>query len=281
MHNKGDVCYISKPKLGRPFALPPTELQKWLAKYGEQNDKPRSILFVLNAIESGLIKEEDEFAAQLLYNSMESRINSCKYGQGVYDGVYCDWSNVIDACSEVIMKRPDIWLQWCEMSKVYLRDEQKLSSRPTIDRINEDPTIGYRLFNIQVLSHGDNAKKALSKPHYVFEVDLTDSFNLRTDKKYKKYSSKKEAVESLGLSFSSDKGRLYRSNGKTYLVQSEQVTLGLKEIEEYDDANEEKWYRASIPIGTLTDQNGVEYYVGLPFIFPQMKILLKDININT
>lgn len=265
----------TKSKLGRPFSLPPTELQKWINKYGVQNCKPRSILFVLSAIESELIKEEDEFAAQLLYNSMESRINSCKYGQGVYVGVYCDWDNTIAACTDIITKKQKFWEDYCEMAKNFLRHDQKQAYRPTIDRINEDPAVGYRLNNIAVLSHGDNARKALSKPHYVFELSLDDPFNLQKTRPFKKYSSKQEAIESLGLKFKGDTGRVYEVNGIMYLIQSEGITLGQKELDV--DLNEDtELMKAWIPIGVLRNEHGEEFVLRQEIAFPTMKVILKE-----
>lgn len=149
----------TKPKKGPPYKLHPSEAKEWTDKYGEGNDKVRAILFVNSAIQSHLIDAEDEFAAYLLYGSIESRINSCKYGQGVYDGVHCDWDNVIVACTEIITRKPDFWNAYCEMTKEYIKHDHKLAFRPTVDRIKDDPSIGYRLDNIAVLSHGDNAKR--------------------------------------------------------------------------------------------------------------------------
>lgn len=252
-------------------------MKKWTEKYGESNDKVRAILFCHSAIESNMIEEEQEFAAYLLYCSVESRINSCHYGQGVYEGVHCDWDNAIVGCTDIITKKPDFWAEYVEMSKIFLENDQRLSYRPTIDRINEDPEIGYRLDNIAVLSHGDNARKALAKPHYVFEVDLlNDPFNLQANKSFRKYISKKEAVESLGLKFKTDTGRLFEANGKLYLIQSEAITLGQQEIEDYE-LEDENLYKVNIPI-PVVDANGNRGIANIVATFPYMVIKLKDVE---
>lgn len=160
------------------------------------------------------------------------------------------------------------------MTKEFVKHDHRQAYRPTIDRINEDPKIGYRLSNITVLSHGDNAKKALSKPHFVFEVDLRDPFNVKTNKTFRKYNSKKEAVESLGLRFNGDTGRLYETNGKYYLIQSEALTYGDEELDESHYEQEEE-YRAQIPVALLRDENGNKHVLYAWFTFPAMAIKIK------
>lgn len=265
---------ITGNKRGRPFKLHPDELKHWTDKYSDNYNKVRTILFVNSVAESGLIGEEDEFAAYLLYDSVESRINSCKYGQGVYAGVHNDWDNVIVGCTDIISQKPDFWRDYCKMTKEFVKHDHRLAYRPTIDRINEDPEIGYRLSNITVLSHGDNAKKALSKPRFLFEIDLTDPFNVITAKGFRKYNSKQEAVEALRLKFTKDTGRLYVSNGKHYLIQSEALTYGDDELnEKYFDQEEE--YKAQLPVAVLKDDNGNEHVLNAWFTFPVMTIKLK------
>lgn len=262
------------PKKGPPYKLHPSEAKEWTDKYGEGNDKVRAILFVNSAIQSHLIDAEDEFAAYLLYNSMESRINSCKYGQGVYGGVHCGWDNVIVACTDIITKKPDFWKDYCELTNVYIEKDHQLAFRPTVDRIKDDPKIGYRLSNIAVLSHGNNAKKALAKAHYVFNLNLEDPLNLQMNQTFKKYESKKEAVESLGLKFNGDSGKVYEIDGKTYLIQSEDLTLGYKELE-YDESNDTELMSAWIPVGVVRNDKGEQAIIRQEITFPAMAIKLK------
>jgi hypothetical protein len=147
--------------------------------------------------------------------------------------------------------------------------------RATIDRIDEDPLIGYRLSNLAVLSHGKNSSKALSKVCYVFEIDFDNSFNYETKKNYRKFNNRADALNFVGVKHQSNTGRLYEVNGKHYLIQSEAVTLGLEEMaeHEYEDLEE---YTAYVPVGILECSDGERRVLRQQIRFPYMKVVLKE-----
>lgn len=148
---------MSDKKRGRPYKVHPSEINSWIEKYGDNTYLPRGILCTQTLIENEIIDEEHEFACYLLFKSIESRIHSCRYEQGVYKGVYCAWSDPISGVMEIIKYKSDMWLQWIEQTKIFLEKDQQQSYRPTVDRTETNPDVGYRLSNIAMLPFGKNS----------------------------------------------------------------------------------------------------------------------------
>ncbi|OAB45970.1 hypothetical protein [Paenibacillus glacialis] len=266
-----------KKKKGRPYELQPSELEKFTSKYGDKNNKVRAWVFVKNSIKSGLIKEETEFAAYLLYGSCEARINAIRYkAQKPYIDVYIDWSDSNSMCRDIINHKPEFWKEWVVMTGKFIESKQKLSARPTVDRLSEDRSVGYRLENIAPLTHSANSSKALSKSCYVFQIN----FDLSGQKKFKRFQHKKEALKFIGINNKVDTGKIFEVDGKHYLIQSEAVTLGLEPMEEYNYEDDEE-YTAWIPIGTIEDSNGETRIIKQEIRFPYMSVILTEQHKNT
>lgn len=260
--------------MGRPYKLHPSEIKKWVEKYGENTYLPRGILCVQSLIEDEVIEEEYSMAAYLLFKSVESRIHSCRYSQGIYRGVHCDWSDPISGVSEIINLKPEMWKEWITQTKRFLENDQNQSYRPTIDRINTDPNIGYRLSNVTILPFGENSYKAQAKPVYAFEMGNKQTNVIPI---FRRYDSITDAKKDLGLpKLENDTGVFTNTqDGKIVLIQSEQSTTGQKSIEVDSNENEQKVYKGYIPIGQI-EIDGQIYNVHQPFTFEQMQIKLKD-----
>ncbi|QLG38725.1 hypothetical protein HW560_11810 [Paenibacillus sp. E222] len=213
-------------------------------------------------------------AAYLLFKSVESRIHSCRYSQGIYKGIYCDWSEPISGVSEIIKLKPDMWKEWIAQTKCFLENDQFQSYRPTIDRINTDPSIGYRLSNIAMLPFGQNSYKAQAKPVYAFEMGNNQSNVIPT---FRRYDSITDAKKDLGLpKLENDTGVFTNTqDGKTFILQSSATTVGEQSVELDSNESEQKVYTGYIPIGQV-EIDGQLYTINQPFTFEQMQIKLKN-----
>lgn len=266
---------MTDKKMGRPYMLHPSEITKWTEKYGDNTYLPRGILCVQSLIEDGVIEEKHEYAAYLLFKSVESRIHSCRYEQGIYKGVYCDWSDPVSGVSDIIKSKPEMWKEWIAQTKCFLENDQSQSYRPTIDRIDTDPEIGYRLSNITMLSFTENSFKAQAKPVYAFEMSNSQSVGLPT---FRKFDSVTEAKKELGLQkITKDSGMFIDTQeGRTFLIQSESATNGQESVETVsNESKQKKEYIGYIPIGHV-EIDGQLYTINQPFTFEQMQITLKD-----
>lgn len=177
---------MADKKKGRPYKVHPSEINNWIEKYGDNTYLPRAILSTQTLIENEIIKEEHEFAAYLLFKSVESRIHNCRYSVGIYEGVFCEWDVPLNGVMDIIRHKPDMWQGWIEQTKIFLENDQQQSCRPTIDRLDTDPNIGYRLDNIQLLSFRENTQRAVNKPVYAFEIGNNQSNTLATFKRYER-----------------------------------------------------------------------------------------------
>ncbi|WP_440112181.1 hypothetical protein [Paenibacillus sp. QZ-Y1] len=215
---------MADKKKGRPRIIPPSEIKEWTRKYGGDNTYlARGILCVQSLIENEIIEEEHEYAAYLLFKSFESRIHSCRYSQGIYEGVFCEWDVPLNGVMDIIRHKPDMWLQWIEQTNIFLENDQQQSYRPTIDRIKTDPHVGYRLDNIQLLSFRENTQRAVNKPVYAFEIGNNQSNALGT---FRRYDSITDAKKEMGLpKLDNDTGVFTNTpDGRTVLLQSSDST---------------------------------------------------------
>ncbi|MGN7354388.1 hypothetical protein ACTHPJ_23895 [Paenibacillus amylolyticus] len=265
---------MTDKKMGRPYKLHPSEIEKWKQKYGDNTYLVRGILCAKGLIEKGIVHEDQEYALYLLFKSIESRIHSCRYEQGIYRGVYCDWSDPISGVNEIIKLKSEMWNEWIAQTKRFLENDQCRSYRPTIDRKDTDPKIGYRISNITMLPLGQNSYKAQAKPVYAFEIGNNQSDTLAT---FKRYETITDAKKDLGLpKLENDTGVFTNTqDGKVFLIQSEQSTTGQKSIEVDSNENEQKVYTGYIPIGQI-EIGGKVFNVHQPFTFEQVQVKLKD-----
>ncbi|WP_339236223.1 hypothetical protein MKX40_22195 [Paenibacillus sp. FSL R5-0517] len=265
---------MADKKKGRPHIVHPSEINNWNEKYGENTYLPRAILCAQTLIENEFIDEEHEFACYLLFKSIESRIHSCRYEQGIYKGVHCAWSDPISGLMDIIKYKSDMWSQWVEQTKIFLEKDQQQSCRPTVDRIETNPDVGYRLSNIAMLPFGKNSYKAQVKPVYAFEMSNNQSVGLPT---FRKFDSITEAKQELGLQkLDKDSGMFTNTqDGRQFLIQSESATSGLESVQTENTASKKKKeYVGYIPIGQV-EIDGQLYTVNQPFTFEQMQITLK------
>ncbi|MEI2281228.1 hypothetical protein [Paenibacillus polysaccharolyticus] len=261
-------------KMGRPYKLHPSEITKWIEKYGENTYLPRAILCVQSLIEEGIIEEEHSMAGYLLFKSIESRIHSCRYEQGVYKGVHCAWSDPVSGARDIIKYRPEMWQGWIEQTRIFLENDQQQKYRPTIDRRNTDPNIGYRLDNIQLLSFRENTQRAVNKPVYAFEMGNNQSNVTPT---FRRYDSITDAKKDLGLPKLENDTGVFTStqDGRKFLIQSETTTSGQESVEtDSTESKQKKEYVGYIPIGQV-EIDGQLYTINQPFTFEQMQITLK------
>lgn len=267
-------------KRGRPFKVQPEEVARWTEKY--KNDVPyrdyrlREIALANEMIKEGIIDESSEYAIFLLYCSFNSRINATHYKTGIYDGVYCEWSDPIQACYDVIENLPSFWDKWRKVTENYQQTGIH-GDRPSIDRLSEEKSIGYRKGNIGCLSLSDNTARATKKPHYVFFLNNNYTY---TNNEFKKYESKKAALDDLQISFKTDTGRLYEKDGRKILVQSERVSLGLQRLDEHEHDEQLEEYRGWLPVQDVLCSDGVIRTAYQAFTFPMMAIVLKPMGGN-
>ncbi|WP_340018367.1 hypothetical protein [Paenibacillus sp. FSL H3-0457] len=264
---------MTDKKMGRPYKLHPSEIEKWNEKYGDNTYLVRGILCAQGLIEDGFIEEDHEFACYLLFKSIESRIHSCRYEQGIYKGVHCAWSDPISGVMDVIKYKSDMWLQWIEQTKIFLEKDQQQLYRPTVDRIETNPDVGYRLSNIAMLPFGKNSYKAQAKPVYAFEMGNSQSNSLTT---FKRYETITDAKKDMGLpNLESDTGVFTNTpDGKTFILQSSATTVGEQSVELDSSETEQKVYTGYIPIGQIMI-DGKVFNVHQPFTFEQVQIKLK------
>ncbi|WP_308638991.1 hypothetical protein [Paenibacillus silvisoli] len=265
-----------KDSRGRPRLIPQTELKKWQQEHGERFDDPKSIKYVQDLLQQGTIKNSEVVAGHLLYDSVLSRINACKYGIGIYKDIECEWVSPEVTMLDIIHFKNDMWREWI-IQTLYFEQTNDKGNRPSIDRI--DPEKGYSLDNIQMLSVANNAKKATAKPHYLFEVDISNLTG-GSIAYYSciKFNTRREALQHIGIDFISDTGRFYSVNGNVYLIQSDDVTEGKKEIEEYE-LDQKDWYSTYVPVAKIELNDGRVATLNQKIIFPQMTIkLIKVIN---
>lgn len=267
---------MTDKKMGRPYKLHPSEIEKWIEKYGENTYLPRGILCVQSLIEEGVIEEEHSMAAYLLFKSVESRIHSCRYEQGIYKGVQCAWSDPVSGVSEIIKLKPEMWKEWVAQTKCFLENGQNQSYRPTIDRSDTDPDIGYRISNITMLPFGENSYKAQAKPVYAFEMGSNQSGALPI---FRKYDSITQAKKDMDLpKLDKDSGVFTNTpDGRTFLIQSESTTTGQVSVETVSNEDSHKAYIGYIPIAQI-EIDGELYNVNQQFTFEQMQIHLKNQN---
>jgi len=266
-------------KMGRPYKLDPSVIERWKQEYGDNTYLVRGILCTQGLIENGIIMEEHELAAYLLYKSVESRIHSCRYEQGIYKGVHCEWSDPISGVNSIIKMKPEMWNQWIAQTKCFLDNDQCQSYRPTIDRRDTNPEIGYRLSNITMLPFGQNSYKAQAKPVYAFEMGNKQSNVLGT---FKRYDTITDAKKDMGLPKLENDTGVFTStpDGRTIILQSSDATVGQKSVESVSNETEQKLYTGYIPIGQI-EIDGQVYNVHQPFTFEQMQIKLNDQSIDT
>ncbi|MFD2118147.1 hypothetical protein ACFSTH_11805 [Paenibacillus yanchengensis] len=265
-------------RVGRPRLVSEDEILDWKNEHGERFDDPRAIKFVQNLLQKNIINNHEIVAAHLLYDSSVSRINACKYKKGVYADVRCDWDNPELMTLDIITKKTDMWANWITQTFYYERTDE-YGDRPSVDRVGENT--GYTLENLQMLSISENVFKAMAKPHYIFNVtNYVMQIPSQTPSMVIRFETKQEAVESIGLKFKGDTGRFYLNGDQAYLIQSEAVTKGEIELEEYEDEDEATWYKGSFLAESVTDQHGKRYSVTRSFIFPQVVIVLKPKDID-
>ncbi|MBD8839935.1 hypothetical protein IFU39_19150 [Paenibacillus sp. CFBP 13594] len=265
---------MADKKKGRPRIIPPSEIEEWIEKYGDNTYLPRGILCTQTLIENEIIEEEHEFACYLLFKSIESRIHSCRYSQGIYEGVFCEWDVPLNGVMDIIRHKPEMWQGWIEQTRIFLENDQQQKYRPTIDRIETDPNIGYRLDNIQLLSFRENTQRAVNKPVYAFEMGKNQSNVIPT---FRRYDSITDAKKDLGLpKLENDTGVFTNTqDGKTFILQSSATTVGDQSVELDSNESEQKVYTGYIPIGQI-EIDGQLYTINQPFTFEQMQIKLKN-----
>lgn len=191
----------------------------------------------------------ERIGASLLLRSADTRIN---------DEFPCQWNNRLDFARDCILKVENFWMKWLRLTEIYDKETdetEKHNLRASIDRIIENPSVGYRLENVQPLSNLDNTLKTARQSYDV--INMTDSTTL-TDKK------KNEIIEAFSLSAEYLKniidGGLVEYEGKLYLFQSKNRTKGehRKILSELADNSESQYDLEMIikqPIA-ITDNNG-------------------------
>ncbi|WP_043890876.1 hypothetical protein [Paenibacillus sp. Aloe-11] len=263
---------------GRPRILSEKEIKRWQDTYGEDiqivDYKKRAIKYSLIARERGLISEDEEFAYFLLYGSVNSRINNTKHGDEYYRRVPCEWTIPEETVEQIIKCKSEMWLEWKRLTDIYLEKGKPRGLRPSIDRINEAE--GYSFSNIAAMSQHDNTKRATAQPHFL--IKMYDSRNPESSRTFRKYDTKREALEAIGLSQTeSDSGKYYEVDGCVYLLQSSALTHGEKElIQKEDNDDKEKTYRGSILIATIELGDGRTATISKEFTYTQSAVIIKE-----
>ncbi|MCP3747546.1 hypothetical protein [Paenibacillus sp. A3M_27_13] len=267
---------------GRPRILSEKEIKRWQDTYGEDiqivDYKKRAIKYSLIARECGLISKDEEFAYFLLYGSVNSRINNTKHGDEYYRRVPCEWTIPEETVEQIIKCKPEMWLEWKRLTAIYLEEGRPRGLRPSIDRTNEAE--GYSFSNIAAMSQHDNTKRATAQPQFL--IKMYDSRNPESSRTFRKYDTKREALEAIGLSQTeSDSGKYYEADGCVYLLQSSALTNGEKElIQKEDNDDKEKTYRGSILIATIEFDDGRTATISKEFTYTQSAVIIKELPVE-
>lgn len=168
-------------------------------------------------IASGIIQNTriNRIAASLLLRSADTRIA---------DEFPCQWDNRLDFAKDLILNVKDFWSRWLGITKIYDKETdetEKYNLRPTIDRIIENPSVGYRLENVQPLSFLDNTLKTVKQSYDV--INMSDNTTLTDKKKIEIIDAFSSSAEYLKNVID---GGLVDYNGKLYLFQSKDRTEG-------------------------------------------------------
>ncbi|MEC2077683.1 hypothetical protein [Metabacillus fastidiosus] len=166
-------------------------------------------------IDKEVIKADELESANLLFKSCYRAIEDCTKNKGLYRNVSIAWNDPLLMMEDLIMKKKRFWEAWKEQSEIYFKSNKMLSARATLDRIQEDGN--YTLDNIQMLSHGENSKKAHVKPLNVIVMDING--NKTDDIKCK---SVKEAVDALKIKHPI---HAFIDSGKTYSHEDGRILL--------------------------------------------------------
>lgn len=148
----------------------------------QDNKEIGAMRVIENLLQLGVIQNNEVSAANTLYKSCDKRIKACKYNNGIYKDVECNWESPLSFMIDIIRKLPDMWEDWKIQNVIYSETKQD-SDRPTIDRIDEFGD--YSISNIQMLSKHDNSKKARSKPCRVLiikDLKIKGSFEFKSKK---------------------------------------------------------------------------------------------------
>jgi hypothetical protein len=155
-------------------------------------------------------------------------------------------------------------------------EEKKYSLRPTVDRKVENPSIGYRLENIQALSLLDNIRKTVTMSYNV--IDVTGSITGAVTGTIANDQTKEEIIKKFSISAEKLRqvidGGVVEHEGKMYMFQTQDRALGKHgEIMEKLAANSDEQYDGEmivdIPL-VRVDENGNFVRVGTchwPFKF--------------
>jgi hypothetical protein len=133
----------------------------------QSNKELRAMTAIETLLGLEMIKNNEISSARTLFISCESRIKACKYNDGIYKDIECDWESPLAFMLDIIQKSSQVWQDWKVQNAIY-EETKNDSDRPTIDRIDEFGN--YTLQNIQMLSKHDNTKKATSKPSRVLII---------------------------------------------------------------------------------------------------------------
>lgn len=107
-------------------------------------------------------KTGNELAEYLLHQSCVRALERVKgRDNSVYEGFICQWRKPL-AMKKELMAKSNFWVEWIHQTEVYEASGKVYSARPTIDRIesNYKKNGHYYIENLQVLSAGENSKKA-------------------------------------------------------------------------------------------------------------------------
>lgn len=280
-HKTLEVDNLSEPKQnkgrGRPRILSEKEFERWHNSYDEDiqiiDYKKRGIKYSLIAQERSLISEEEECAYFLLYGSVNSRINNTKHGDEYYRSIPCEWANPEETVEQIIKCKPEMWLEWKPLTSIYLEKRKPRGLRPSIDRTNEKE--GYSFSNIAAMSQHNNTKRATTQPQFL--IKMYDPRNPESSRTFRKYDTKREALEAIGLSQTeSDSGKYYEADGCVYLLQSSALTHGEKELIQKEEDDKEKTYRGSILIAIIELGDGRTATINKEFTYTQSAVIFKE-----
>jgi hypothetical protein len=152
-------------KRGRRPIITNDKYSYYQKKYDGRMTDRSSANFAQNLIDNGEIQETDIFGAYLFFRSCKRRYQDCQ-SKNRYIGVSCPYSGYRSMAMEIISKKRELFEEFLRLTPAFIESGYNNSLRASIDRILEDPKIGYQLDNIQIITHRENTQRAVSKIIY-------------------------------------------------------------------------------------------------------------------
>lgn len=170
-----------------------------------------------------------ELAEYLLHQSCIRALARTR-GQGheKYIGVKCQWSKPRQM-KKALMAKKEFWKDWIKQTEIHENSGKLDSTRPTIDRIEEDSAKNghYYIENIQMLSKTENTKKGTEIKCVIFLIKNLKIIEVSTYESVSKMMERLKIVGHNVVSIKRDMG-VVKNIGNGYSLLAQTVNGQLK-----------------------------------------------------